>query len=159
MSQKPNICTGKLVPTSKSQRDNYAVEELPSPANLSVTSTANKQGQILEADFSTDSSSLTEQRNSEDHYSIIRQRLQNRPRSPSYIEHVTSVVRLSLSESSRSGSSLSRAASSLRWTVSSRSSWMSMSSRSTNRGFAQTPLQSLDAQPRQGLLTSSRKMF
>lgn len=119
----------------------------------------NKQGQILEADFSTDSSSLTEQRNSEDHYSSIRQRLQNRPRSPSYIEHVTSVVRLSLSASSRSGSSLSRAASSLRWTVSSRSSWMSMSSKSTNRGFVQTPLQSLDEQPRQGLLNSSRKMF
>lgn len=34
-----------------------------------------------------------------------------------------------------------------------------MSSKSTNRGFVQTPLQSLDEQPRQGLLYSSRKMF
>jgi hypothetical protein len=36
---------------------------------------------------------------------------------------------------------------------------MSMSSKSTNRGFVQTPVQSLDEQPRQGLLYSSRKMF
>jgi hypothetical protein len=34
-----------------------------------------------------------------------------------------------------------------------------MSSKSTNRGFVQTPVQSLDEQPRQGLLYSSRKMF
>jgi ankyrin repeat protein len=87
-------------------------------------------------------------------------RLQNR--SPSYVEHVNSVVHLSMSESYRTGSSLRRIASSLGRTMSLRSSWMSMSSagsKSSTAESSQIPLRSSDLEPQQGLINSGRRIF
>jgi ankyrin repeat protein len=132
--------------------------ESDSSSNYPPTRILEGTEEKIVADSSSNLSSNNRQQSPGD--GDLGKRLQNR--SPSYVEHVTSVVRLSTSESFRTGSSLRRIASSLGRTMSSRSSWMSMSSggsKPLTTESSRIPLQDADLQQPQGLINSGKRTF
>jgi hypothetical protein len=151
-------CIGKLSATSKRKRDSGQVVELDNSSDVPAMRILDGNEEAIEANSSSNSSRMTKQQKLGD--DGLGKRLQNR--SASYIEDVNSIVRLSISESDRTGSSLRRIASSLGRTMSSRSSWMSISSIGSKPLIAessQIPLQNSDLQPQQGLINSGRRIF
>lgn len=129
-----------------------------SSSSYSATRILERNEEKIEMDSLPSLLSMTPQQKSE--YDGLQKRLRNR--SPSYVEHVTSVICLSTSESYRTGSSLRRIASSLGRTMSSRSSWMSMSSggsKALTSESSRIPLQDSDLQPQQGLINSGKRIF
>ncbi len=151
-------CVGKLRTTSKRKRDSGEILEFDSSSNVPATRTRDGHEETVEANSSSSPENTAKQQKSGDEG--LGKRLRNR--SPSYVEYVTPVVRLSMSESYRTGSSLRRAASSLGRTMSSRSSWMSMSSagsRPLTDKSSQILRQSSDLEPQQGLINPGKEIF
>jgi hypothetical protein len=137
----------------KRKRDDVHFTEYNSSSNVPATKRPDESAPVGEVSSCSSILHANEQQKSEKNLESFSKRLRNR--SPSYIEHVYSVVRLSLSDSYRSSTSLEGVAS---W----RSSWMSISSagsRSSKAETTQLPLQSSEEQPQQGLTESGRRIF